>query len=81
MTLLKYENFMNNDLIFKTIAFKITDELDARGFVTDIPDGSDGLVDKISQIIEETLRGNTNYTQIDEINEDGWSFDLPNQVS
>ena len=76
---------MDSNLIFKEIAFKIADELDARGFYTDEQENTQGLTDKISQIIEETIRGNTNYSHADapahEIDGSGWDGDLQNQIS
>ena len=71
--------------IFRVAAEKIGEELDTREFYTDNVENTRGLVDKISQIIEETILGNTNYSHADapahEIDGDGWEGDLQNQIS
>jgi len=76
---------MIDNLIFREAALKICDELDNRGFCTDTPESAQGLEDKITQIIEETVRGNANYSYADapahEIDGSGWSGDLQNQIT
>lgn len=76
---------MDDSLIFREAALKICDELDNRGFYTDDPGEAQGLEDKITQIIEETIRGNTNYSCVDapahEIDGSGWDGDLQNQIT
>ena len=42
-------------------AARIIEELDARGFTAEDATQSEGLENKITAIIVQTLRGNTNY--------------------
>lgn len=68
-------NSFNNDLKLATythIADKIIEELDSRGFTSENPEASNLLIEKIVEIIEQTMNGNTNYIY-------GWENDLINQ--
>lgn len=47
--------------VFSEAATRILEELDARGFTVEEPLRAVGLTDKITDIILETVRGNTNY--------------------
>ena len=77
-------NITMNDTqtIFRIAAQRIADELDNRGFTTDYIDGTEGLVDKIADIIGETIRGDVNFTHAAEIEgRSGWDGDLQNQIT
>ncbi len=65
-------SFMKPDLIeclaiatYLEAAHKITEELDARGFTTDNPENADNLEMVIAEIIQNTIRGNTNFSVAD----------------
>lgn len=63
---------------YQVAAQRILEELDARGFTTDNPEQTTGLRDKITNIIKETVQGNTNYC-VTSSEGDGWDGDLQNQ--
>jgi hypothetical protein len=48
-------------LLYREAAARILEELDSRGFTVEDPAKTDDLVNKITDIILETVRGNTNY--------------------
>jgi len=55
------KNDIQQQFLFQEAASRILEELTSRGFTVDDPDKIDGLVNKITNIILETVRGNTNY--------------------
>ena len=86
------DNILRYDHIYLVAANSISDALDRRGFITENPNGADGLVEEITDIIRKTLEGNCNKTvstsTLDEIESvsmnwdyGGWEDDLQHQIT
>ena len=85
-------NILRYDHIYFMAANQISEMLDRRGFFTNSPEQTEGLVEEITDIIRKTIEGDCNKT-VDTSTSDevetipvrwdygGWEDDLENQIS